>query len=190
MRERRLPPWIKTQAPAASDLAHLRGMTYSKGLATVCREAHCPNQGECAAKRTATFLILGHVCTRDCAFCAVQHGKPLPVNPREPEVVAEAVHSMGLRYAVITSVTRDDLPDGGAALFAQTVEAIHRLPGRVGVEVLIPDFKGSRDSLDTVIESGPETIAHKHRDGAAGYIRFCAVQPLTKGRYRSWIVCL
>lgn len=138
----------------------MRGLTYATGLATVCREAQCPNQGDCAAQGTATFLILGQLCTRDCAFCAVQHGKPLPVNPREPELVADAVRHMGLRYAVITSVTRDDLPDGGASVFARTVREIHRLPGSVGVEVLIPDFQGRRDSLDMVIEARPETIAH------------------------------
>ncbi len=135
-------------------------MTYTKGLATVCREAHCPNQGECAASRTATFLILGHICTRNCSFCAVKHGTPLPVNPDEPALVAAAVRSMKLRYGVVTSVTRDDLPDGGASLFAQTVRAIHGLPGNVGVEALIPDLKGCPDALQTVIDSRPETIAH------------------------------
>jgi lipoyl synthase len=156
----RLPPWIRTTPPTASDAAYIRAKTYARGLATVCREARCPNQGECAARRTATFLILGDTCTRNCGFCAVQHGKPLPVNPREPEEVADAVRSMELRYAVITSVTRDDLPDGGASTFARTVRAIHDVPGHVGVEALIPDFKGSGEALDAVMVSRPETIAH------------------------------
>jgi lipoyl synthase len=160
MRTPRLPPWIRTAAPTASAEAYIRSMTYTRGLATVCREAHCPNQGECAAKKTATFLILGHICTRNCRFCAVQHGTPLPVNPNEPALVAAAVKRMGLKYAVVTSVTRDDLPDGGALCFAQTVRAIHGLPGNVGVETLIPDLKGCQNALETVIDSSPETIAH------------------------------
>lgn len=160
MNERKFPPWLCVPVPTASALGYIREMTYAKGLATVCREAHCPNQGECAERRTATFLILGHVCTRDCAFCAVRHGTPLPVNPLEPELVAEAVRRMELRYAVVTSVTRDDLPDGGASAFEQTIRSIRGLPGSVGVEVLIPDFQGSKDALDTVIRSGPQTIAH------------------------------
>lgn len=160
MSTRRLPPWMRTTAPAASAESYLRSVTYAKGLATVCREAHCPNQGECAAKKTATFLILGQICTRDCRFCGVRHGTPLPVNLQEPSLVAAAVRSMGLRYVVVTSVTRDDLPDGGASLFAQTVRAIHGLPGNVGVEVLVPDFRGSEDAWDTVMDSRPETIAH------------------------------
>jgi lipoyl synthase len=160
MKTRRLPPWIRTSAPTASAESYLRSMTYTKGLATVCREARCPNQGECAGRGTATFLILGDICTRNCGFCAVRHGTPIPVNPREPELVAEAVRSMGLQYVVITSVTRDDLPDGGASFFARTVRAIRGLPGRVGVEALIPDLKGCSDALEIVIDSRPDTIAH------------------------------
>lgn len=160
MTTRTLPPWLRTQVPMASEAAFLSSITYSRGLATVCREARCPNQGECAAQRTATFLILGQVCTRNCGFCAVHHGKPLPVNPREPELVAEAVKNMQLKYAVITSVTRDDLRDGGASVFAATARAIHGLPEGVGVETLIPDFRGSREALEIVLAAAPETIAH------------------------------
>lgn len=157
---RRLPPWIRTRLPAASAMAELRKSTYSKGLATVCREARCPNQGECCQKGTATFLILGDRCTRNCRFCAVEHGPPLPVNPEEPELVAVSVASMGLKHAVITSVTRDDLVDGGASAFAATIRAIRRLSKGTTIEVLIPDFQGSCESLQTVIDADPQVINH------------------------------
>jgi lipoic acid synthetase len=129
-------------------------------LNTVCEDAHCPNIGECWHHGTATFMILGDVCTRACAYCAVAHGKPQALDVEEPRRVAEAVEQMGLRYAVITSVDRDDLPDGGAGIFAATIREIkRRLPG-TRVEVLIPDFKGEREPLETVLDARPDVLNH------------------------------
>lgn len=122
----RLPPWIKRTLSPVSAGSKIFRNTYAKGLHTVCKEARCPNRGECESRGTATFLILGDQCTRNCGFCAVQHGKPAPLNPEEAELIAEAVANLGLRHAVITSVTRDDLPDGGASVFVQTVQAIRK----------------------------------------------------------------
>lgn len=155
-----LPPWIRNRLPALSELASIQGATYAKGLATVCREARCPNQGQCAENRTATFLILGDCCTRTCTFCAVRHGQPLPLCEDEPERVAESVAALGLRHAVITSVTRDDLLDGGAQVFASTIEAIRQVSPGTTVEVLIPDFRGERDALATVAAARPEVFNH------------------------------
>jgi lipoic acid synthetase len=129
-------------------------------LHTVCESARCPNVGECWNHRTATFMILGNVCTRRCGFCAVEKGAPLPVDYDEPQRVAEAVAAMGLRFAVVTSVNRDDRPDGGAELFALTIRAIRaRVPG-CGVEVLVPDFQGNLDAVETVMEAGPDILNH------------------------------
>lgn len=157
---RRLPDWIRTKLPAVSTAVSLRNRTYAQGLATVCREARCPNQGECSDRGTATFLILGDRCTRDCSFCAVRHGKPLPIQPDEPELVAAAVAAMGLRHAVVTSVTRDDLRDGGAGSFAASIRAIRRVSPRTTIEVLIPDFQGDWSSLKSVIDARPDVINH------------------------------
>ena len=130
------------------------------GLNTVCREASCPNYSECFGRGTATFMILGANCTRNCSFCGVTHMKPAPADPGEPTRVAEAVRRLGLSYVVITSVTRDDLDDGGAALFAETVREIRRLSPKTKVETLIPDFDGNMDALDRVIEAAPDVISH------------------------------
>ena len=129
-------------------------------LHTVCEEAHCPNLGECFSSGTATFMILGDHCTRNCRFCAVQHGIPQPPDKEEPQKVAEAVKEMGLRYAVVTSVTRDDLPDNGAGHFAAVISAIKELNPRTRVEVLIPDFKGSKKDLKTVVAAIPHVLNH------------------------------
>jgi lipoic acid synthetase len=129
-------------------------------LHTICESALCPNIGECFSRRTATFLILGNVCTRNCRFCGVQKGKPLPVDAEEPRNLLEAVERLDLRYSVITSVTRDDLADGGASHFAAVVEAIHARRSETSVEVLIPDFRGSAEALRVVVEAGPEVINH------------------------------
>ncbi len=129
-------------------------------LHTVCESAACPNVGECWNHRTATFMILGNVCTRRCGFCAVQKGAPLPVDSDEPNRVAEAVHAMGLEFAVITSVNRDDRPDGGAELFAQVIRAIRRRVPGCGVEVLIPDFQGSHAAVETVMQAAPDVLNH------------------------------
>ena len=159
-RMRRLPPWVRVRLPAASDAALIRGRTYAKGLATVCREARCPNQGECSARGTATFLILGDSCSRNCTFCAIRHGAPQPVSLDEPEVVAESVAAMRLRHAVVTSVARDDLFDGGAAQFARTIRAIRDKSPGTTVEVLIPDFQGCHTALQTVMDAQPDVINH------------------------------
>lgn len=130
------------------------------GLNTVCREANCPNMGECYKRRTATFMIMGNQCSRNCRFCNVVHGAPRQIDPQEPEHVAKAVLELGLRHVVITSVTRDDLEDGGAFHFADTIRAVRKASPQVTIEVLIPDFQGSRDSLDKVIAAGPEVMNH------------------------------
>lgn len=157
---RRHPAWIRARAPAGKAFEEVRSLVESAGLHTVCQSARCPNIGECWRERTATFMILGGVCTRNCRFCAVSHGSAGPVDLDEPRRVADAMARLGLRHAVITSVTRDDLPDGGAAVFAETIRLIHsRLPG-CSVEVLIPDFQGSRDSLGAVLEARPEILNH------------------------------
>lgn len=135
-------------------------MLANVGLNTVCQEAHCPNQWECFSSRTAAFLIMGPHCTRNCGFCAVEHGTPGPPDPGEPARVAEAAKSLGLLYAVVTSVTRDDLADGGASCFAATIGAIREKLDRTLVEVLIPDFKGDFQQLRTVLAAGPDVINH------------------------------
>jgi len=132
----------------------------SAELHTVCEEARCPNLGECFSIGTATLLILGRICTRNCGFCAVEHGVSGPPDEEEPEKVAQAVKNMGLHYVVITSVTRDDLPDGGASHFSKTIRAIRALDPEIKIEVLIPDFKGDLASLNTVLEEGPDVLNH------------------------------
>jgi len=155
------PAWIKARAPMGEGYDRLRGLMRDLGLHTVCEEARCPNVGDCWNRGTATFMILGDVCTRACGFCAVKTGLPgLPPDPEEPRRVAEAVARMGLRHAVITSVNRDDQRDGGASIFAACIREIRRrLPG-CAVEVLIPDFKGDRDALQTVIDARPDVLNH------------------------------
>jgi lipoyl synthase len=155
------PEWIKARAPQGERYERLKDLMRGLGLHTVCEEAHCPNLGECWNRGTATFMILGDVCTRACGFCAVKTGLPArPPDPEEPSRVAEAVARMGLRHAVITSVNRDDQRDGGAAVFAACIRAVReRVPG-CAVEVLIPDFKGNWDALATVIEARPDILNH------------------------------
>ena len=160
MQPKHLPPWIRTRLPAAHALARVRKDTYSRGLPTVCREACCPNQAECFERGTATFLILGDRCTRSCTFCAVRHGPGQPVRPDEATRVAHAVASLRLDHAVITSVTRDDLEDGGAAVFASTIKAIRQTAPETTVEVLVPDFRGSERALQTVVEARPDVMNH------------------------------
>ncbi len=157
---RRRPEWLKVRAPGGESYVRLKQMMRAKSLHTVCEEARCPNIAECWGAGTATFLILGDTCTRSCGFCAIKTGRPLPVDPDEPRRVAEAVRQMGIRHAVITSVNRDELPDGGASWFARTIEAIRRLCPGVTVEVLIPDFKGKRDALQLVIDARPDILGH------------------------------
>ena len=156
----RRPPWLKVRAPAGDTVRWLRRLMRSKALHTVCEEAHCPNMGECWGLRTAAFLILGDICTRNCRFCNIGTGRPSPVDPREAQRVAEAVHAMGLRHAVITSVDRDDLPDGGASVFAAVIRAIRQTQPGCTVEVLVPDFRGQIDPLQTVLNARPDILNH------------------------------
>lgn len=154
------PKWLRAPAPTGKNYHEVRALVQRLNLHTVCESAACPNAGECWNQRTATFMILGNVCTRRCGFCAVQKGAPLPVDYEEPERVAEAVAALGLRYAVITSVNRDDRKDGGADLFRLTILAIRRRVPGCKVEVLIPDFQGRREALDVVLEASPDVLNH------------------------------
>lgn len=156
----RKPNWLKVKAPGGANYMRLKQMMRELNLHSVCEEAHCPNIGECWEHGTATFMILGSVCTRNCAYCAVAHGKPPAYDIAEPERVADAVAELRLRHAVITSVDRDDLPDFGAYIFAETIRQIkQRLPD-CSVEVLVPDFQGNRDSITTVLEANPDIYNH------------------------------
>ena len=154
------PKWLRAPAPTGDNYRELKDLIGRLRLHTVCESAACPNVGECWNHRTATFMILGNVCTRRCGFCAVGKGAPLPVDYDEPRRVAEAVAAMGLKFAVITSVNRDDRKDGGAELFALTIRAIRDLVPECGVEVLIPDFQGSRSALEIVMRAAPEVLNH------------------------------
>ena len=154
------PPWLKKRIPPIQEIQEVKSILEATTLHTVCEEARCPNLGECFSKGTATILILGRICTRDCGFCAVEHGSPLSTDEREPENVAQAVKAMGLRYVVITSVTRDDLPDGGATHYARVIRAIRAVDPETEVEVLIPDFQGDMHSLITVVEERPDVLNH------------------------------
>jgi lipoic acid synthetase len=159
-RSQRRPPWIKVRAPTGEAYRDLKRLMRAKSLHTVCEEAHCPNIGECWAHRTATFLILGDICTRNCRFCSVATGRPAPPDPDEPQRVAQAVQAMGLKHAVITSVDRDDLPDGGAAIFAAVIRHIRQLQPGCTVEVLIPDFRGRIEPLQAVMDARPDILNH------------------------------
>jgi lipoic acid synthetase len=153
-------PWLRAPAPVGDNYRELKTLIERMNLHTVCESAACPNIGDCWNRRTATFMILGNVCTRRCGFCAVQKGAPLAVDYDEPRRVAEAAAAMGLRYAVVTSVNRDDRKDGGAELFALTIRAIReRIPG-CRVEVLVPDFQGSREAMEIVMAARPDVLNH------------------------------
>ena len=156
----RKPGWLKVQPPGGPNYAHLKRTMRELGLHTVCEEARCPNIGECWDHRAATFMILGDVCTRNCTYCAVAHGTPAAFDPLEPLRLAEAVARMGLRHVVITSVDRDDLPNGGAEAFAGCIEAIRERLPEASVEVLIPDFKGSERALAIVMDAAPDILNH------------------------------
>ena len=156
----RKPAWLQRRLPAGETFNQVRELIEAGRLHTVCQEAKCPNIWECYSHRTATFLIMGGRCTRNCRFCSVSPGLPEPLDPDEPERVAEAVERMGLRYAVVTSVTRDDLPDGGAGHFAATLHEIRRRVPGVQIEVLIPDFQGDPAALDVVLRARPDVLNH------------------------------
>jgi lipoyl synthase len=154
------PDWLTLQAPDAEALDGMKRLLDAGRLHTVCEDADCPNIGECFSGKTCTFMILGNVCTRNCRFCAVVHGRPSAVDSDEPQAVATAARRLGLRHVVVTSVTRDDLADGGAGHFAATIRAIRDEIPEATVEVLIPDFRGNIDSLHQVIDAGPDVINH------------------------------
>jgi len=159
------PSWIKAKAPDGAEYRELKRLVESSNLHTVCQSAHCPNIGECWRARIATFMILGNTCTRNCRFCAVPSSwsgicNPGPVDEDEPRRIAEAVKYLGLKHAVITSVTRDDLSDGGASIFAETIREIRRSSDGCSVEVLIPDFQGDRDALYSVVQEKPAILNH------------------------------
>jgi lipoic acid synthetase len=156
----RKPSWLKVKAPGGENYVQIKGMMRELGLHTVCEEARCPNIGECWEHKAATFMILGDVCTRNCAYCAVAHGTPAPFDPVEPVRLAEAVLRMGLAHVVITSVDRDDLEHGGAEAFAGCVTEIRKRLPATTVEVLIPDFKGSERALEIVVEARPDILNH------------------------------
>jgi lipoic acid synthetase len=156
----RKPSWLKVRAPGGTNYLHLKQMMRELDLNTVCEEARCPNVGECWEHGTATFMILGDVCTRNCAYCAVAHGRPPKYDPAEPARVAEATTRMKLRHVVLTSVDRDDLPDFGAWAFAETIRQIKAGNAETSVEVLVPDFQGNVDSIRTVLEARPDIYNH------------------------------
>lgn len=156
----RLPAWIRSDLRTDADFRRIQGLLTREGLNTVCVGARCPNRAECWNHGTATFLILGDTCTRGCAFCAVTPGRPAPPSEDEPARVARAVKAMGLKHAVVTSVTRDDLPDGGAGVFAATIRALRSASPGTSVEVLTPDFQGSESALAAVLEARPDVFAH------------------------------
>ena len=154
------PPWLKVRLPAGENYFQLKTLVRGHRLNTVCEGARCPNIGECWSAGTATFMILGNVCTRACKFCAVKTGLPAEYDLDEPRRIAEAIHRMGLRYAVITSVDRDDLDDGGAFIFAETIRRTRVCCPGIRLEVLIPDFRGDVRSLETVVRAGPDVVGH------------------------------
>jgi lipoyl synthase len=157
---RRIPEWIKVRVHEGENFKQLKQLVRERRLHTVCEEAHCPNIFDCWNRRTATFMILGDVCTRACRFCAVTSGRPAELDIGEPLRVAESVAELGLRHAVITSVDRDDLRDGGAEIFARTIRAVRRRSPGTSIEVLTPDFQGDREAIRAVVEAGPDIFNH------------------------------
>jgi len=156
----RKPPWLRTQLTKAADYGNISRKLRSANLHTICESGACPNKGECWAQGTATFMILGDICTRSCRFCNVKTGKPFAPDPNEPEEVARTAASMGVKHCVITSVDRDDLPDGGASHWAATIRAIKKTTPATTIEALIPDFKGKKEDIQQVVEAAPEVISH------------------------------
>ncbi len=160
IKPQRKPPWLKVKAPGGPNYVEVKRLMRDLDLHTVCEEAHCPNIGECWEHRAATFMVLGDVCTRNCAYCAVAHGTPAPYDQEEPRRLAEAVAAMALRHVVITSVDRDDLPLGGAEIFAGCVGEIRKRLPEASIELLIPDFKGSEKALRLVVDARPDILNH------------------------------
>ena len=160
MQTTRKPHWLKVKLPSGDNFKELRQIVETHNLHTICSSGRCPNMGECWGERTATFMILGNICTRSCGFCNVATGKPLPADLAEPEKVAKSIQLMGVKHAVITSVDRDDLPDGGAELWAATIRKIRDYNPDITMETLIPDFQGKQHLLDIIIKEAPEVVSH------------------------------
>lgn len=160
MEVKRKPDWLKIKIPKGTNYSKLKGIVAGHGLNTICSSGQCPNMGECWGAGTATFMIAGEICTRCCKFCATQSGKPLPLDPAEPANVAYSIKLMNLRHAVITSVDRDDLKDGGAAHWAETITEIKKQNPGITIEVLIPDFNGKKELIQLVADAGPDIISH------------------------------
>ncbi|MGD9973903.1 MAG: lipoyl synthase [Desulfatirhabdiaceae bacterium] len=154
------PLWLRKKLPIGSKVSEMADDLNTSRLFTICQEACCPNQGECFSMGTATFLIMGNICTRNCAFCAVTHGKPGPIDNDEPERIVQKIKTLGLTFVVITSVTRDDLPDGGSDYFHHVITTIRKCCSSVGIEVLIPDFQGQDAALHRVLQAGPDVLNH------------------------------
>lgn len=157
---RRLPSWMKMQMPKGDNYSRMKNRLNENNLHTICTSGNCPNIGECWNRGTATFMILGEICTRSCKFCGVKTGKPFPPDPHEPKKIARTINILGIKHAVITSVDRDDLEDGGAGIWAETVKEVKKLNPGITVETLIPDFSGKTELIDMVIEACPEVISH------------------------------
>jgi len=155
----------KVKSPLLPEVFKIKKLLRRLNLHTVCEEANCPNIGDCFSRKTATFMIMGDICTRNCPYCNVSHGKPQALDPQEPENVANAVKTLGLKHVVITSVDRDDLPDGGASHFAKVIKKVREINPGIIIEVLIPDFKGSIESLKTVLDENPEVVNHNKFNG-------------------------
>ena len=156
----RKPHWLKVKLPSGDNFKELRNIVETHNLHTICSSGRCPNMGECWGDRTATFMILGNICTRSCGFCNVATGKPLPADLAEPEKVAKSIQLMGVKHAVVTSVDRDDLPDGGAGIWAATIRKIREYNPDITMETLIPDFQGKEELLDIIIKENPEVVSH------------------------------
>jgi lipoic acid synthetase len=154
------PDWLRVKLPIGENYKHVRGLVDTHKLHTICESGNCPNMGECWGAGTATFMILGNICTRSCGFCSVATGRPLPVDWDEPQRVAEAIHLMKVKHAVITSVDRDELPDGGAAVWYNTIYAVKQLNPDTTLETLIGDFKGKKEDIQRVIDAAPEVVSH------------------------------
>ncbi len=157
---KRKPKWLRVKLPTGDNFKQVRSLVDEYKLHTICESGHCPNMGECWGAGTATFMILGNTCTRSCGFCNVATGRPLPVDWDEPDRVGRSIKLMKVKHAVITSVDRDDLPDGGSIIWAETINAIRRISSGTTMETLIPDFRGLEDQLDRVLEAAPEVISH------------------------------
>jgi lipoic acid synthetase len=156
----RKPKWLRVKLPTGENYKHVRSLVDQYKLHTICESGHCPNMGECWGEGTATFMILGNICTRSCGFCNVATGRPLPVDWDEPDRVGRSIKLMKVKHAVLTSVDRDDLPDGGSILWAETIKAVRRISPGTTMETLIPDFRGNESQLDRILEAAPEVISH------------------------------